>query len=136
MILSAFLAARYSTNRPHSLSASLVFEQTYGLVEGDSASLAELCALLSSLADIPIRQSLAVTGSVNQLGEVQAIGAVNEAIELLTDVTAGAPDAAGNFPPGSVNGCVARRLKELSARGQVAAGVAAAPRGRQRFRKK
>lgn len=73
MILSAFLAARYSTNRPHSLSASLVFEQTYGLVEGDSASLAELCALLSSLADIPIRQSLAVTGSVNQLGEVQAI---------------------------------------------------------------
>jgi predicted ATP-dependent protease len=81
LILSAFLAARFSGNRPHSLAASLVFEQTYGEVEGDSASLAELCALLSSLADVPIRQSLAVTGSVNQLGEVQPIGAVNEKVE-------------------------------------------------------
>jgi len=81
LILSAFLAARFSANRPHSLAASLVFEQTYGEVEGDSASLAELCALLSSLADVPIRQSLAVTGSVNQLGVVQPIGAVNEKIE-------------------------------------------------------
>jgi len=81
LILSAFLAARFSANRPHSLAASLVFEQTYGEVDGDSASLAELCALLSSLADVPIRQSLAVTGSVNQLGEVQPIGAVNEKIE-------------------------------------------------------
>lgn len=81
LILSAFLAARFSANRPHSLAASLVFEQTYGEVDGDSASLAELCALLSSLADVPIRQSLAVTGSVNQLGVVQPIGAVNEKIE-------------------------------------------------------
>jgi lon-related putative ATP-dependent protease len=81
LILSAFLAARFSGNRPHSLAASLVFEQTYGEVEGDSASLAELCALLSSLAGIPIKQSLAVTGSVNQLGEVQPIGGVNEKIE-------------------------------------------------------
>lgn len=81
LILSAFLAARFSANRPHSLAASLVFEQTYGEVEGDSASLGELCALLSSLAGVPIRQSLAVTGSVNQLGEVQPIGAVNEKIE-------------------------------------------------------
>jgi len=86
LILSAFLAARFSTNRPHSLSASLVFEQTYGLVEGDSASLAELCALLSSLADVPIRQWFAVTGSVNQLGEAQAIGAVNEKIEGFFDI--------------------------------------------------
>jgi len=86
LILSAFLAARFSTNRPLSLAASLVFEQTYGLVEGDSASLAELCALLSSLADAPIRQSFAVTGSVNQLGEVQAIGAVNEKIEGFFDI--------------------------------------------------
>lgn len=86
MILSAFLATRYSTNRPHSLSASLVFEQTYGVVDGDSASLAELCALLSSLADLPIRQSLAVTGSVNQVGEVQAIGGVNEKIEGFFDI--------------------------------------------------
>lgn len=81
LILSAFLAARYSHNHPHALAASLVFEQTYGVVDGDSASLAELCALLSSLADAPVRQGLAVTGSVNQLGEVQAIGAVNEKIE-------------------------------------------------------
>jgi lon-related putative ATP-dependent protease len=88
MILSQFLAARFSANRPHSLAASLTFEQTYAQVEGDSASLAELCALLSSLAGLPIRQSLAVTGSVNQLGEVQAIGAVNEKIEGFFDVCA------------------------------------------------
>ena len=86
LILSSFLAARYSGNRPHSLSASLVFEQTYGKIDGDSASLAELCALLSSLADAPIRQSFAVTGSVNQLGQVQAIGAVNEKIEGFFDI--------------------------------------------------
>jgi len=81
LILSSFLAARFAQNHPQALSASLVFEQTYGQVEGDSASLAELCALLSALAEIPLRQSLALTGSVNQLGEVQAIGAVNEKIE-------------------------------------------------------
>lgn len=86
LILSSFLSARYSSNRPHSLSASLVFEQTYGKIDGDSASLAELCALLSSLADASIRQSLAVTGSVNQLGQVQAIGAVNEKIEGFFDI--------------------------------------------------
>ncbi len=169
MILASFLAARFSTNRPHSLAASLVFEQTYGTVEGDSASTGELCALLSSLAEVPILQSLAVTGSINQLGQVQAIGAVNEkiegffdvclarglngsqgviipasnvdnlmlrgdvvqavrdgtfsiyavehvdqAIELLTGVAAGAPDAAGNWPGASVNGRVAKRLHELA----------------------
>ena len=86
LILSAFLAARFSTNRPHSLSASLVFEQTYGTVEGDSASVAELAALMSSLAGLPIRQSLAATGSVNQLGQVQAIGGVNEKIEGFFDI--------------------------------------------------
>ncbi len=86
LTLSAFLAARFSGKRPFSLSASLSFEQTYGQVEGDSASLAELCALLSSLADAPIRQSLAVTGSINQRGEVQAIGGVNEKIEGFFDI--------------------------------------------------
>lgn len=91
LILSSFLAARYSNNRPHSLSASLVFEQTYGEIDGDSASLAELCALLSSLADAPIKQSFAVTGSVNQLGQVQAIGAVNEKIEGFFDICRGRP---------------------------------------------
>jgi lon-related putative ATP-dependent protease len=81
LILSGFLGARYCSDRPLSLSASLVFEQTYGEVEGDSASCAELCALLSALSGVPIRQSLAITGSVNQHGEVQAIGGVNEKIE-------------------------------------------------------
>jgi lon-related putative ATP-dependent protease len=86
LILSSFLAARYARNQPLALSASLAFEQSYGMVEGDSASLAELCALLSNLADIPINQSLAITGSVNQFGQAQAIGAVNEKIEGFFDV--------------------------------------------------
>ena len=86
LILSSFLAARYAPEQPLSLSASLVFEQTYGHVEGDSASVAELCALLSSLANTPIRQSLAVTGSVDQFGRVQAVGAVNEKIEGYFDI--------------------------------------------------
>ncbi len=86
MILSAFLGSRYAATLPLSLSASLVFEQTYGGVEGDSASLAELCALLSALSGSPVKQSLAVTGSVNQHGEVQVIGGVNEKIEGFFDV--------------------------------------------------
>jgi lon-related putative ATP-dependent protease len=80
-ILSAFLGQRYARNRPLSLSASLVFEQSYGMIEGDSASMAELCCLLSALSDIPIKQNIAMTGSVNQRGEAQAIGGVNEKIE-------------------------------------------------------
>ncbi|MBS0336457.1 MAG: AAA family ATPase, partial [Proteobacteria bacterium] len=81
MILAAYLGSRYSGSRTLALSASLVFEQTYGAVDGDSASLAELCALLSSLSGVPLLQSMAVTGSINQLGEVQPIGAANEKIE-------------------------------------------------------
>lgn len=88
MILSGFLAHRYAKTRPFSVTASLVFEQSYGQVEGDSASLAELSAILSSLADLPIRQSLAVTGSVNQNGQVQPIGGVNEKIEGFFDICA------------------------------------------------
>lgn len=86
LILSGFLSSRYAQNEPLSLSASLVFEQSYGGVDGDSASSAELYALLSSLADLPIEQSYAVTGSVNQLGQIQAIGGVNEKIEGFFDV--------------------------------------------------
>ncbi|MBZ5703594.1 MAG: AAA family ATPase [Acidobacteriia bacterium] len=86
LILSGFLGARYAPDRPLSLSASLVFEQSYGAVEGDSASSAELYALLSALSGAPIRQALAVTGSVNQHGEVQAIGGVNEKIEGFFDL--------------------------------------------------
>jgi lon-related putative ATP-dependent protease len=88
LILASYLSARYAGDRPLSLSASLVFEQSYGGVEGDSASSAELYALLSALSGIPIRQSLAVTGSVDQLGRVQAIGGVNEKIEGFFDVCA------------------------------------------------
>jgi lon-related putative ATP-dependent protease len=86
LILSSFLATRFALPVPMSLWASLVFEQSYGGVEGDSASSAELYALLSALADAPIKQSLAVTGSVNQFGQVQAIGGVNEKIEGFFDV--------------------------------------------------
>ncbi len=86
LILSSYFAARYSRQFPLSLSASLVFEQSYAGVEGDSASMGELCALLSALADAPIKQSIAVTGSVNQHGQVQAIGGVNEKIEGFFDV--------------------------------------------------
>ncbi|HVU00292.1 MAG TPA: AAA family ATPase [Polyangiaceae bacterium] len=86
LILTNYLAARYAKQYPLSLSASLVFEQSYSGVEGDSASLAELCALLSAIAEIPVKQSIAVTGSVNQSGKVQAVGAVNEKVEGFFDV--------------------------------------------------
>ncbi|HBL28207.1 MAG TPA: ATP-dependent protease [Acidobacteria bacterium] len=86
LILSGFLGERYAADRPLSLTASLVFEQSYGGVEGDSASLAELCALLSAIAGIPIQQSLAMTGSVDQRGQAQPIGGVNEKIEGFFDV--------------------------------------------------
>lgn len=86
MILSAYLANRYARHQPLSVSASLVLEQSYGEVEGDSASLGELCALLSAIGDLSIDQSLAVTGSVNQHGQVQAIGGVNEKIEGFFDI--------------------------------------------------
>jgi lon-related putative ATP-dependent protease len=85
-ILSGYLGARYSRNRPLSLVASLTLEQSYSQVEGDSASVGELCALLSVLANLPVRQALAITGSVNQHGQVQPIGGVNEKIEGFFDV--------------------------------------------------
>jgi lon-related putative ATP-dependent protease len=85
-ILSGFLGGRYGVDRPLALSASLVFEQSYGGVDGDSASSAELYALLSAIAGVPLTQSLAVTGSVNQHGKVQPIGGVNEKIEGFFDV--------------------------------------------------
>jgi lon-related putative ATP-dependent protease len=85
LILSGFLGGRFGANRPLSLNASLVFEQSYGGVDGDSASAAELFALLSVLAEAPIKQSFAVTGSVDQRGQIQAIGGVNEKIEGFFD---------------------------------------------------
>ena len=165
MILSRYLATRYAREGVLSLSASLAFEQSYGGVEGDSASVAELCALVSAIAGVPLQQSLAVTGSVNQHGEVQAVGGVNEkiegffevcearggvdgqgvllpatnvphlmlhrpvreavaagrfhvypirhvdeALELITGMSVGAPDEDGVYPEGSLNRLVADRL--------------------------
>ena len=86
LILSGYLGARYAADHPLSLSASLVFEQSYGGVDGDSASSAELYVLLSALSELPINQAFAVTGSVNQHGEVQAIGGVNEKVEGFFDL--------------------------------------------------
>ena len=86
MILSGFLAGRFAREQPLALAASIAFEQSYEEIEGDSASSAELYALLSSLSGIPLGQSLAVTGSVNQRGEVQAVGGINEKIEGFFDV--------------------------------------------------
>lgn len=179
LILSAFLGARYAPEHPLSLAASLVFEQSYAGVEGDSASCAELYALLSAISGVPVKQSLAVTGSVNQHGRVQPIGGVNEkiegffeicaarglsgeqgvlipasnvknlmlradvieavragefhvypvqtvddGIELLTGMPAGAPDGEGNYPDGSVNVLVQQRLTEFAEKGRRFARMA------------
>jgi lon-related putative ATP-dependent protease len=120
LILSAYLGARYAMDRPLSLTASLVFEQSYSGVEGDSASSAELYALLSALADLPIKQGLAVTGSVNQRGQVQAIGGVNEKIEGFFDTcrAQGLTGEQGVLIPAS-------NVKHLMLRHDVVAAVAA-----------
>jgi predicted ATP-dependent protease len=86
LTLGGYLGFKYAQDKPLSLSASISFEQGYDAIEGDSASLAELCAVLSSLAEVPIRQGLAMTGSVNQKGEVQPIGGANQKIEGFHDV--------------------------------------------------
>jgi lon-related putative ATP-dependent protease len=81
LIISGYLGERYGQKRPLNLSAALTFEQSYEGVEGDSASAAELYALLSAISEIPLRQDLAITGSVNQHGQIQAVGGINEKIE-------------------------------------------------------
>ena len=86
LILSGFLGQRFASQKPLSLAASLVFEQSYSGVDGDSASCAELVALLSALGEVPVKQGRAITGSVNQHGQVQPIGGVNEKIEGFFDV--------------------------------------------------
>ncbi len=120
LILSGFLSGRYCPDEPLSLQASLVFEQTYGTVDGDSASAAELFALLSSLADAPLAQSIAVTGSINQHGLIQPIGGVNEKIEGFFDVCAkrGLTGAQGVLIPEA-------NVKHLMLRADVVAAVAA-----------
>lgn len=167
LILSSYLGQRYAKNQLLSVTASLVFEQTYGGIEGDSASAAELCVLLSAIGDIPLKQSLAITGSINQHGQMQAIGGVcqkiegffdickarglnrhhgviipasnvrdlmlkqeiveateaglfqvhavehvEQAMELLTGLSAGVADADGLFPEGSINYLIQVRLAE------------------------
>jgi predicted ATP-dependent protease len=181
LILTGYLGQRFARTRPLALSASLVFEQSYGGVDGDSASSAELYALLSALSGAPIRQGFAVTGSVNQHGQVQPIGGANEkiegffdickargltgeqgvlipaanvkhlmlradvveaaakgrfrifavetidqGIELLTGVSAGAADDAGAFPPDTVNGRVQAALDGFA---EKAKAFAAAGKG-------
>ncbi len=177
LILAGFLGNRFGRERPLSLSASLVFEQSYGGVDGDSASMAELCTLLSALAETPIRQGIAITGSVNQHGAAQAIGGVNEKIEgyfdvcraagldgrqgvvipaanakhlmlradvvaaaaagrfqvwpvttvdealsILTGITAGERDAAGRYPVDSVNGRVDAALQAMAEKARAFGG--------------
>ena len=122
LILAGFLGGRFGDTRPLSLNASLVFEQSYGGIDGDSASAAELFALLSALAEAPIKQSFAVTGSVDQHGQIQAIGGVNEKIE-------GFFDACQLTDPGDGHGVIipASNVKHLMLRRDV---VAAAAEGR------
>ncbi len=169
LILGGYLGGKYAQQAPLSLSSTVCFEQSYDGVDGDSASSTELYAILSSLAEIPIRQGIAVTGSVNQHGEVQAIGGVNqkieghydvcrlkgltgeqgvmipranqrhlmlrsdvveavkagkfhiyavgtieEGIEVLTGVPAGERDHAGNYPDGTINHRVQKKLQQFN----------------------
>jgi lon-related putative ATP-dependent protease len=88
LILGGLLRGRYLPERPMALSATLAFEQTYSAVDGDSASVAEMCALLSAIGGLPLRQGFAVTGAISQQGEVQAVGGVNEKIEGYFDICA------------------------------------------------
>jgi lon-related putative ATP-dependent protease len=85
MILAGLIGARYATHAPLHLTARIVFEQSYNEIEGDSATLAEICALISAIGDVPVLQQFAITGSVNQRGEVQPVGAINEKIEGFFD---------------------------------------------------
>jgi len=81
MILTGYLGHTYAQQFPFAISSRIAIEQSYGYIDGDSASLAELCCLISALTRVPIKQTFAVTGSINQYGEVQAVGGVNEKIE-------------------------------------------------------
>jgi predicted ATP-dependent protease len=86
LIITHYLGSRYAIKKPISLSASITFEQLYDMVEGDSASCAELYALLSSISRIPIKQNIAVTGSMDQTGDVQPVGGINEKVEGFFDL--------------------------------------------------
>jgi ATP-dependent Lon protease len=102
-IISGYLRSRFAQDKPLSLSASICFEQSYSGVDGDSASSTEVYALVSALAELPLRQDIAVTGSMNQQGDVQAIGGINEKIEGFFDVCkiAGLSGSQGVLMPAS-----------------------------------
>jgi predicted ATP-dependent protease len=111
LILSGYLRRMYAQDFPLSLTASIVFEQSYGGVDGDSASSTELYALISSMSGVPLRQDLAVTGSVNQWGEIQPIGGINEMVEgfFATCLAVGLTGKLGVFMPvQNINGLVLR----------------------------
>jgi lon-related putative ATP-dependent protease len=118
LILAGYISGKYAADIPLSLAASLVFEQSYGGVDGDSASSAELYVLLSAIADVPLKQGIAVTGSVNQHGQVQAIGGVNEKIEGFFDVcrTRGLTGEQGVMIPAS-------NVRHLMLRGDIVQAV-------------
>jgi ATP-dependent Lon protease len=120
LILGGYLRGKYAQDKPFALSASLAFEQSYSGVDGDSASSTEVYAILSSLARIPLRQDLAVTGSLNQKGEIQPIGGVNEKIEGFFDVcrSRGLTGAQGVIMP-------RRNVQDLMLRRDVVDAVAA-----------
>jgi len=120
MILNGYITEKYVLDVPLSLSARLVFEQSYEEVEGDSASSTELYAILSRLSGVPIKQGIAVTGSVNQKGEVQAIGGINEKIEGFFEVcrAKGLNDKQGVLIPAS-------NVRNLMLKEEVAAAVEA-----------
>jgi predicted ATP-dependent protease len=120
LILSGYLGAKYAQERPLSMTASLCFEQSYEGIDGDSASSTELYALLSSLSGIPIKQGIAVTGSVNQNGQIQPIGGVNQKIEGFFDVckAKGLTGGQGVMIP-------VQNAKNLMLRGDVIEAVAA-----------
>jgi predicted ATP-dependent protease len=120
MILSAFIGARFGKTDPIFLAASLVFEQSYGMVDGDSASMAEMIALLSAVGEVPVRQCLAITGSMNQLGQVQPIGGVNEKIEGFFDIC-----AQRGFVPGQGVVIPAQNVAHLMLREDVVAACKA-----------
>jgi len=86
MLLTGYLGQKYAQHFPLTLSANIALEQSYGYIDGDSASLGELVALISALTDIPCLQTLAITGSINQYGEVQSVGGINEKIEGFFDL--------------------------------------------------
>ena len=119
MILTSYLGERYAKHQPLSISASIVFEQTYAEIEGDSASAAELCALMSAIGDVPIKQSIAITGSVNQHGQIQAVGGVCQKIEGFFDLcnARGLSDVQGVIIPSA-------NSNDLMLRGDVVQAVA------------